>query len=135
METTAHIRYWDGYPATVNTPEWAEQVCATSPALLGNEATPEIEPSLGGEDFSRFLLEYPSVYFHLGVASLDDEEKRQLTYPRFGFDEAALPIGTELMAQLAVGTLYQLADTSDKSNSRTEPPFICVPSTGLARTR
>ena len=110
MEATAHVRYWDGYPATVNTPEWAQQVCATSQALLGDEATPEIEPSLGGEDFSRFLLEYPGAYFHLGVASPDDEEKKQLHDPRFGLDEAALPIGTELMAQLAVDALYRLAD-------------------------
>ncbi|MDQ3966049.1 MAG: M20 family metallopeptidase, partial [Actinomycetota bacterium] len=69
MEATAHIQYWDGYPATVNTPEWAEQVRATSQELLGEDATPEIEASLGGEDFSRFLLEYPGAYFQLGVAS------------------------------------------------------------------
>jgi amidohydrolase len=110
MEATAHIQYWDGYPATVNTPEWAEQVRATSQELLGDDATPEIEASLGGEDFSNFLLEYPGAYFHLGVASPDDEEKRQLHDPRFELDEAVLPIGTELMAQLAVDTLYQLAD-------------------------
>ena len=110
MEATAHIQYWDGYPATVNTPEWAEQVRATSQELLGDDATPEIEASLGGEDFSNFLLEYPGAYFHLGVASPDTEEKRQLHDPHFEIDEAALPIGTELMAQLAVDALYQLAD-------------------------
>jgi amidohydrolase len=110
MEATAHIRYWDGYPATVNTPEWAEQVRTTSQELLGDDATPEIEASLGGEDFSNFLLEYPGAYFHLGVASPDAEERRQLHDPRFEIDEAALPVGTELMAQLAVDALYQLAD-------------------------
>jgi amidohydrolase len=47
MEASAHIRYWDGYPATVNTPAWTERVRKTAQDLLGHDATPEIESSLG----------------------------------------------------------------------------------------
>jgi metal-dependent amidase/aminoacylase/carboxypeptidase family protein len=108
MEASARIKYWDGYPATVNTPEWAERVRKTAQDLLGHDATPEIEPSLGGEDFGRFLLDYPGAYFRLGTASSDAPEKKRLHDSRFDIDEAALPLGTELLAQLAVDTLYQL---------------------------
>ncbi len=108
MEATAHITYRDGYPAAINTPEWAERVGETARELFGAHATPEIEPSLGGEDFARFLLKYPGAYFRLGTGNPDGGEKRRLHDSRFDIDEAALRIGTELMAQLAADTLYQL---------------------------
>ena len=108
MEASARIKYLDGYPATVNTPEWAGLVRKTAQDLLGRDATPEIEPSLGGEDFGRFLLEYPGAYFRLGTASPNTRDKRRLHDSRFDIDEAALGPGTELLAQLAIDTLYQL---------------------------
>jgi amidohydrolase len=108
MEASARIKYWDGYPATVNTPEWAERVRKTAQDQLGHDATPEIVPSLGGEDFGRFLLDYPGAYFRLGTASSDTPEKKRLHDSRFDIDEAVLQLGTELLAQLAVDTLYQL---------------------------
>ena len=110
MEASARIKYMDGYPATVNTPEWADRVRKTAQDLLGEDATPEIEPSLGGEDFGRFLLEYPGAYFRLGTAFPDAPEKRRLHDSRFDIDEAALAPGTELLAQLAADALYQLED-------------------------
>jgi amidohydrolase len=110
MEASAHIKYLDGYPATINTPQWAKRVRKTAQDLLGDDATPEIAPSLGGEDFGRFLLEYPGAYFRRGTASPDAPEKRRLHDSRFDIDEAALGPGTELLAQLAADTLYQLED-------------------------
>jgi amidohydrolase len=110
MEASARIRYWDGYPATVNTPEWAERVRKTAQDLLGPDATPEIEPSLGGEDFGRFLLDYPGAYFRLGTAFSNAPEKKRLHDSHFDIDEAALQLGTELFAQLAVDALCQLED-------------------------
>jgi amidohydrolase len=110
MEASVRIRYLDGYPATMNTPEWAERVRKTAQELLGEGATPEIEPSLGGEDFGRFLLEYPGAYFRLGTASPHTRDRKRLHDSRFDIDEAALGPGTELLAQLVADTLYQLDD-------------------------
>ncbi len=110
MEASAHIRYRDGYPATLNTPRWAELARKTAQELLGPDATPEIEPSLGGEDFGRFLLEYPGAYFRLGTAPSNAQENKRLHDARFDIDEAALAIGTELMAQIAVDALFELVD-------------------------
>lgn len=108
MGATARIKYHDGYPAAINDPVWAERVAETARGLLGDGATPEIEPSLGGEDFGRFLLEYPGAYLRLGTAGPDEQEKRRLHDSRFDIDEAALQIGMELLAQLAIDALYQL---------------------------
>jgi amidohydrolase len=117
MEASARIKYLVGYPATMNTPEWAERVRKTAQDLLGDDATPEIEPSLGGEDFGRFLLEYPGAYFRLGTASSNDPEKRRLHDSRFDIDEAALKLVSELFAQLAADTLYQLEDRHNGGRS------------------
>ena len=108
MGAGSRIEYRDGYPATVNTPEWAGMVRETARELLGDDATPEIEASLGGEDFGRFLLEYPGAYLRLGTAHT--EEPKRLHDSRFEIDESALPIGTELMAQIAVDALYRLEE-------------------------
>ena len=110
MEASTRIKYLDGYPATVNTPEWADRVGKTAQNLLGDDATPEVDPSLGGEDFGRFLLQYPGAYFRLGTAAPNDPEKRRLHDSRFDIDEAALGLGTELFAQLAADALHQLED-------------------------
>jgi amidohydrolase len=110
MDAAARIKYWDGYPATVNSPEWAELVLESARELLGPDATAEIDPSLGGEDFGRFLLEYPGAYFRLGTARPNAGEKYRLHDSHFDIDEAALGVGTELMAQVAVDSLYQLKD-------------------------
>src|SRR5215204_2478749 len=64
----------------------------------------------GGEDFGRFLLEFPGAYFRLGTASPNTSDKRRLHDSRFDIDEAALGLGTELFAQVAADTLYQLDD-------------------------
>jgi metal-dependent amidase/aminoacylase/carboxypeptidase family protein len=77
LGAVARISYWDGYPAAINSPEWAERVRTTARQLLGLDATPEIEPSLGGEDFGRFLQKYPGAYFRLGTADRNAKEEKK----------------------------------------------------------
>ncbi|MEA1852583.1 M20 family metallopeptidase [Cytobacillus sp. FSL W7-1323] len=100
------ITYLDGYPSTVNTPEWAERVKETAAKFVGKENVPEVAPSMAGEDFGRFLKEYPGVYYWLGC-SIGNNQK-PLHNPSFQLDENILPIGMELMAQVAIDTIEQL---------------------------
>lgn len=113
LGAAARIRYWDGYPAVINTPEWAGRVRETARALLGDHATPEVAPTLGGEDFARFLLKYPGAYYRIGTAT-PAEEHRRLHDSRFDLDETALKIGVELMAQIAIDALYQLGERREQ---------------------
>lgn len=102
------IDYLDGYPATVNTPQWADEVRNAAQKVLGEEAAPMVSPSLGGEDFSRFLKKYPGAFYWLGTSVKDTEPQYPLHDPRFKLNERALPKGVEVMAQLALDTLKKL---------------------------
>ncbi len=108
LKASAEIEYLDGYPATVNTPEWAERIRTTAHQLLGSSSTLEIEPSLGGEDFGRFLLRYPGAFFWLGTALPNNEKQKPLHHSQFQIDERSLSLGVEMMAQAAIDTLFQL---------------------------
>ncbi|MCA0971441.1 M20 family metallopeptidase [Halobacillus litoralis] len=101
------IHYADGYPATINTPEWAEQVRQTSQKLFGESSTPEVQPVLAGEDFSRFLNEYPGAFFWLG-SRIEEGDQKALHDPQFQLNEKSLPRGATLMAQTAIDALRSL---------------------------
>ena len=58
-----------GYPATINTPEYAD-VIADAADTMGYTPVEE-SGSLGGEDFAYFLMEKPGAYFHVGMADPD----------------------------------------------------------------
>jgi amidohydrolase len=102
------IDYFDGYPATVNSPEWADEVRNAAQKVLGEGATPVVSPSLGGEDFSRFLHKYPGAFYWLGTSVKDTEPQYPLHDPRFKLNELALGKGVEVMVQLALNALGKL---------------------------
>lgn len=102
------VEYLDGYSATVNTPKWAQLVRETAQSLFGDDATPEVQPSLAAEDFSRFLEEIPGAFFWLGTKLEDAENQRGLHDPMFQINEDALMKGTALFTKLAINTLNEL---------------------------
>ncbi|MGM0854990.1 MAG: M20 metallopeptidase family protein [Bacillota bacterium] len=102
------IDYFDGYPATVNTPQWADEVRNAAQKVLGEDAAPVVSPSLGGEDFSRFLKKYPGAFYWLGTSVKNSEPQYPLHDPRFKLNESALGKGVEVMTQLALDTLKNL---------------------------
>lgn len=109
MGATAEIEYIDGYEATINSPEWAQVVKETANKLLGSEeATPTVDPSLGGEDFSRFLNRYPGAFFWLGSAVEGREVQKPLHDPKFEFNEKALPIGVNMLVEVTRKALEKL---------------------------
>ncbi|MDQ0177188.1 M20 metallopeptidase family protein [Bacillus chungangensis] len=108
MGAEAKVVYYDGYPATVNSRKWANLVKKTAQAALGEEGTPDIQPSLGGEDFARYLEKYPGAFFWLGTQLKNKEWQKPLHDPGFSLNEDALSIGTELMTNIAIEALYML---------------------------
>lgn len=105
---TVEVEYYDGYPATINTPEWAKLARSTAQKLFGEEATPDVDPVLAAEDFSRFLEEIPGAFIWLGTRLQDAEKQRGLHDPRFDINETALAKGTAFFVQLALDTLIEL---------------------------
>ena len=84
-----------GYPATVNTPEYADMIAETA-AEMGYNAI-EKPVALGGEDFSYYVMEKPGAFFHIGMA---DPERPITSTPHhncnFQIDERGLRIALEM---------------------------------------
>ncbi len=111
MGATVEIEYLDGYPATISSEEWAQQMRETVLNLFGEEALPDYRPSLAGEDFGRFLLKYPGVYYWLGTSV--GEGQKPLHNPSFKVNEDAFKYGIEAMSQGAIDTLNRLKEKQE----------------------
>lgn len=109
-EVKIDFSYVDGYDATVNSPEWAQLVRDSASASLGEDALPEVDPSMAGEDFSRFLAEIPGAFYWLGCAGQGEAASKPLHDPEFFFDEDALEVGINTMVSVTVNALEKLGN-------------------------
>lgn len=103
--------YRDGYEATVNTPEWAQLVRNRVVETYGKEAAPDVDASMAGEDFSRFLEEIPGAFYWLGCAKEGTDVQKPLHDPAFYFNEDAIEIGIHTMTDVAVNALQKLHES------------------------
>jgi amidohydrolase len=101
MRATADVDWRPGYPSIVNDAESVELVRRVIRDGLGEQAAVEGELIMGAEDFSYILQQAPGMMFRLGVRAPDWEKPRPTHSSSFDLDEAALPIGTGLLAAIA----------------------------------
>lgn len=93
----ATLDYQRCYPATINTPEHAEQCAAVLEGLLGSDQVHRNPPpSMASEDFSFLLAECPGAYIWMG----NGEQSASLHNPRYDFNDALLPIGARYWVEL-----------------------------------
>jgi amidohydrolase len=75
--------------------------------IVGNTNVVSAGMTMGAEDMAYFLDAAPGCYLRLGSGNPD----KGLTHPHhsalFNFDEAALPIGVELLTQLTLAYLRE----------------------------
>lgn len=100
------LEYYFGTPAGYNDPNLVEQVRQVFRDRLGPEADMQYEPSLGGEDFSRYGRLVPGFQFRLGVAR-PESPPMSLHQPNFNPDERALTLGIELAAAVILDQLQR----------------------------
>jgi len=104
-EVDLRIDVAGGYPVTVNHPTLTRRMLPTlervAPRLV------EDLPRTGAEDFAFYAERIPGLYLWLGIRPPDvaAEDAAPNHSPRFFVDEAALPLGTRLLAQLALDYL------------------------------
>lgn len=108
--TASELCYERGYSAVVNTPEAAAFIADTAKECFGPHIlAPVAEPAMTAEDFSALLNAYGGGFYWLGATKPGDA-----VYPlhsnHFAVDEAALPIGVELMAALVLHCLDEKND-------------------------
>lgn len=84
------IDYLNGYPSLYNHPEETETVRALLTEEFSEENIVEMEPTMGAEDFSYYLLERPGTYFRVGSQNKDEATHYSHHHPKFDIDERAL---------------------------------------------
>ncbi|MDR3265851.1 MAG: amidohydrolase [Synergistaceae bacterium] len=102
------VKYVRGYPPTINDPDLFRMVSETVAESLGKEHfVPLDNPDLGGEDFSFFARERPSLMAWLGCrpAGTDPAEMAVLHNTRFCPDEACFPWGVRFLTSCALDFL------------------------------
>lgn len=94
------LAYEFGTMSVYNDPALVREALGTAERILGSkEALVEQKPEMGGEDFSYFGTIGPAVMLNLGVVPAD-RESTAVHSPTFIADEAAIPIGVSLMADI-----------------------------------
>ena len=107
-ELVADFERVEGYPVTVNDAEVAAQVSAVATELLGAAASvPMPDPLMGAEDWSYVLERVPGAMAFLGACPPDlvVGESPGNHSNLVVFDEAALPAGVAMYAQMALQAL------------------------------
>ena len=88
-----------GYRLFINTPAEAEFGANVARELVGAENfVPDLDPSMGAEDFSFMLMEKPGAYFRIGQGG--GEAGCFLHNTRFDFNDNILPLGAALLSRL-----------------------------------
>ena len=93
----ATLRYEEGFPPTINTPD--ETVFA---AEVAREVAAEgivrdnVQPEMGAEDFAYFLEHRPGCYLFVG-----NGDTAGLHQPNYDFDDATSPFGASFFARIA----------------------------------
>ena len=75
--------------------------------ILQIDQVPPLMKDMGSEDFSFYAQHIPGVYFRLGTR-FPDQPPRAGHNPHFDIDEAALPIGVAVLAEVVCRYLAQL---------------------------
>jgi amidohydrolase len=97
----------DGNPATVNDAALVSLMLPTLQRVAGQENVKEAIPTTTAEDFSYYMKSVPGIFYFLGVTPKDRDTKTAASNhsPKFYLDEAALPLGTRSLANMALDYL------------------------------
>ena len=96
------------YPPVNNDPAMAAFARESLTAALGEAALyPLTHPFMTAEDFAFYLDTLPGAFIFLGTDRPGEDDPASLHSPHFDFNDAALPVGMELMTQLALDYLQR----------------------------
>ncbi len=87
------------YPPTINSKKESLFAANVAKELVGeNNVITDIDPSMGGEDFSYLLEEKPGTYLYLGQG--DKNHKAHLHTTNYDFNDNLLPVGVNFWVDL-----------------------------------
>lgn len=98
MGATGTLEYQYGVPPTINAAEAAKLIRGVAGTIVGEDKVVSPPPSMGGEDFSYFLMERPGAMFMVGSKNPERGLIWGHHHPKFDIDEDSLAVGLEVMA-------------------------------------
>lgn len=97
---TAEYHFERGYPPTVNTEAESDIAAEVAAEVFGAaNVHRDLEPKMGGEDFSFMLEKKPGCYVQIGQKRGPDE--MMCHHPGYDFNDAILPAGASYWVALA----------------------------------
>lgn len=104
----SEINYIASYPPLINHAVANQHIARASRTLFGGRSVVEIvHPSMGGEDFARYVREVPGAMFFLGVGNPAIGATQAWHHPKFKADEDAIPIGAAILTKSVIDFLNE----------------------------
>ncbi|OCA82236.1 peptidase M20 [Bacillus sp. FJAT-27225] len=98
---TAQVDYTRGTQAVINDEYSAKLVQKTAAEAFGAEVIYHEKPTMGGEDFSEYMMKAPGSFALVGSGNPEKDTQWAHHHGKFNVDEDALATGAELYAQYA----------------------------------
>lgn len=89
---------------TVNDPQATAFCVNVAQKIFGaHNVNPEVDPSMGGEDFGRMMADIPGCYIWMGQGEPDPRSMHNqgLHTPQYDFNDSIIPMGVEYWVRLA----------------------------------
>ena len=87
------------YPPTINSKKESLFAANVAKKVFGDsQVDTDIDPSMGGEDFSYLLEKKPGAYLYIGQG--DDNHKAHLHTTKYDFNDNLLPVGVNYWVEL-----------------------------------
>ena len=98
---TYQFEYLRGHPPLNNPPAQVDFMRNKIIELFGIKAAENIDPKMGGEDFSYYLEKIKGAFAFLGSGNLEKGTSHPLHSSRFMLDEDVLSMGPALFTAIA----------------------------------
>ncbi len=97
------LRYFRGYPPTINHPSETDYIEYKATEIVGCENIKKLTPLLVGEDFSYYLQQVRGAMFFTGAAPENTVHPYPHHHPLFDFNEKAMLIAAKTLGSAAIG--------------------------------
>ncbi len=94
-----HVETILGFPAVINHRRVSALLAESAGETLGAKGIDEIEPVMGGEDFSYYLEKTEGAFFFVGVGNGQPYTSYPHHHPQFDLDETGLKYGVQIMGR------------------------------------
>ena len=96
LGVAVEIDFEEGYPVVINHAAQTEYAAAVARSIAGpDRVSTDLDPTMGGEDFSYMLRARPGSFFFIG-----NGDTAGLHHPEYDFDDRVIPYGISYWARL-----------------------------------